>query len=171
MPQPVSIRSSATPVAVVLVRTTSWPPSGMACWALSTRLISAPWNDSRSSTTLGKSRIEIAQQLDVRLLGLGREEVEHAVDLLVQVRGLEADGADLGEVQKIVEQVLQPLAFLLHDGDLGRGAAVARRLGLGEVLGQQLHVQADRRERVLDLVRQPAGQRRDLGVLRDQLAC
>ncbi len=30
MPQPVSISSSATPVEVALVRTMSWPPSGIA---------------------------------------------------------------------------------------------------------------------------------------------
>ncbi len=51
--------------------------------------------------------------------------------------------------------------------------AAARRsrgdLGVGKVLGQQLHVQADGRQRILDLVRQSAGQLRNLGVLLDQL--
>ena len=47
-------------------------------------------------------------------------------------------------------------------------AAVARRDGIGKILGQQLHVEHDRRERVLDLVRKSAGQRGDLVVLIDQ---
>ena len=52
--------------------------------------------------------------------------------------------------------------------DLLHRPAVARRLALAEVLGQELHVQADGRERVLDLVGQPAGQPGNLGVLIDQ---
>ena len=40
--------------------------------------------------------------------------------------------------------------------------------GFGQILGQQLHVEPNRRERILDLVRQPAGQPRDLRVLVEQ---
>jgi hypothetical protein len=64
---------------------------------------------------------------------------------------------------------LQPLTFALYHFDLGGSAAIAQGLGLSKILGQQLHIQANRRERILDLVRQPPGQHRDLGVLRDEL--
>ena len=49
--------------------------------------------------------------------------------------------------------------------DLLEDAPVARGLGVLEVLGQQVEVQAHRRERVADLVGQAAGELGDLGVL------
>ena len=74
----------------------------------------------------------------------------------------------LRETEEVVEQVLQPLAFPLHQVDLFHRPAFAGGVGLAEVLGQQLHVHADRRKWILDLVRQPAGKPHDLGVLIDQ---
>ena len=76
----------------------------------------------------------------------------------------------LAKFRKLSSRFCSRWHSLLHDRDLGRGPAIARRFGLGEILGQQLHVEPDRRQRILDLVRQAAGQLRDLGVLVDQLA-
>src|SRR5690606_1677262 len=42
---------------------------------------------------------------------------------------------------------------------------LARRLGLLEVLGQEVHIEDDRRERILDLVSQRTGEPRDLRIL------
>ena len=74
----------------------------------------------------------------------------------------------LGELEEIVQQVLQPLALPLDQLDLLQCPAVAGRFGVAEILRQQLHVHADGRQRVLDFVGQPAGQPRDLRVLIDQ---
>ena len=58
--------------------------------------------------------------------GLGAEEVEHLPDLLVQIARLELQPPDLGEVEKVVQQILQPLALALDKLDLRQRPAVAR---------------------------------------------
>ena len=100
--------------------------------------------------------------------GLGAIEIQHLPDLHVQVARLKVQPVGLGELEEVVQQVLQPLAFPLHQFDLLQRAAVAGRFGVAEILGQQLHVHADRRQRVLDFVGQPARQPRDFRVLIDQ---
>ena len=77
--------------------------------------------------------------------------------------------ADLVEPQEVVEQVLQPRALPADHVDLGQGPPLAGRLRLGKILGQEVHVHADDRERILDLVGQRAGQRGQLGVLLAEL--
>src|SRR2546427_239950 len=77
------------------------------------------------------------------------KEVEYLPDLFIQVGRLEPQLPHLGKAEEIVEQVLQPLALALDHFDLGQSAAVTRSLFGPEVLGQQLHVQPDRRKRVL----------------------
>ena len=109
--------------------------------------------------------IEIPHDLDAGLRGFRREELEHVVDLVVQIRRLQMQPPHLGEVQKIIEQRLQPLAFAPHDFHPLQRPPTRRRFRLGQILGQQLHVQPNRRQRILDLVRKTAGQLGDLGVL------
>jgi hypothetical protein len=53
--------------------------------------------------------------------------------------------------------------------DLGQGPAIARRLRIGKILAQQIHVHPDDRQRILDLMRQRARQRRQLVVALAQL--
>jgi nitrogen-specific signal transduction histidine kinase len=62
-------------------------------------------------------------------------------------------------------QVLQAQAFRLDKLNLRQRSPVAQRRRLGKILGQQLHVEPNGRERVLDLVRQAPGQRRQLGIV------
>ena len=60
---------------------------------------------------------------------------------------------------------MEPLDFALQPLDPLQDAPVARGLGVLEVLGQEVEVQRERRERVADLMGQPAGELGDLGVL------
>src|SRR5690606_23269923 len=102
--------------------------------------------------------IEIANDLDLLLLRLRLIERQHAFDLIVQTTSAQVQSAQPGELEKVVEQTFEPRALLLHDLDLGERPAFARRLRLVEILGQQLHVHANHREWVFDLVRQRASQ-------------
>ena len=91
-------------------------------------------------------------------------------DLLVQVAGLQLQPPDFGEVQEVVQEILQSLALPLDRVHLLQGSAEQRVLRVtAEVLRQKLEVQPDRGKRVLDLVRQASGQPRDLRILIDQL--
>ena len=129
---------------------------------------SAPRNDSPSSSTRGRSGSRYRTISTPAASASGCEEVERLVDLGVQIGRLQVEPPHLGEVEEVVEQVLQPLALALHDVDALGSAPLRGRLRLFEVLGQQLHVEPDRRERILDLVGQRPGEPRDLGVLREQ---
>ena len=71
---------------------------------------------------------------------------------------------------KTAVDVLQALALPLDDPHLGQRAAQQRVFRVGrKVLGQEVHVEPDRRQGVLDLVGQPPGQLGDLRVLIDEL--
>ena len=99
---------------------------------------------------------------------MGRKKSNTCADLRVQVARLELQPPHLGEIQEAVQQVLQPLAFPLDKLDLSharrsRGASLCAK-----VLGQKLHIQPDRGERILDLVGQTARQPGNLRVLIDQ---
>ncbi len=76
----------------------------------------------------------------------------------------------LRELQKTVQQVLQSAAFLLNQLDFFHRPAIAGRVGISEILGQKLHVHADGRERIFDLVSQRPGQPHNFGILIDQPA-
>ena len=171
MPQPVSIRSSATPSPCRQVRTTSCPPSGIACWALSTRFSSAPWNASRSSSTRGQVAGEVVDDLDAGLRRLGAEEVEHLRDLRRSGRSARRfSRADLGEVQEVVQQVLQPLALPL---DHLRPCASARR-SRGDSASAKSSASSSMFRRIVESgflisCASPPASRGDLRVLVDQL--
>ncbi len=78
IPLPVSIRSRATPVRVCRVRAVSWPPSGIASKAFLTRFTKRRLQRLLVQQDARQIRIEIADDVDVRLLGLGREQIQHA---------------------------------------------------------------------------------------------
>src|SRR6185437_9621516 len=101
-------------------------------------------------------------------LHLRARKLQYATNLFVQIARFESQVPHLGKVEKVVQEILQTLAFALHDFDLAQGPPVARRFRIAEVLCQQLHVQPDRRERILDLVSQAPRELSDLGVLIDQ---
>ena len=100
----------ATPARVVFGATTSCPPSGIACWALSIRFSRARRNASRSSITLGRSGFRYGM-ISIFARRPWGEEIEHLADLLVQVGRLEVHSPHFGEVQEIVEDRLQPLTL------------------------------------------------------------
>ena len=95
----------------------------------------------------------------------GRKKSSSLRSFFVQVARLEIEAANLGEAQKVVEDRLQPATLALHHLDLRRDPLLARRFRLLEIFGQQLHVEHDRRQRILDLVRERTGEPRDLRVL------
>ena len=55
---------------------------------------------------------------------------------MIQFGWLQMQPPHLGVVQKIVEQLLQPLALALHDLDPLHRPPLGRRLRLFEILGQ-----------------------------------
>ena len=65
---------------------------------------------------------------------------------------------------------MQPLDLVVQPLDPLEGAALARALGVLQVLGQELEVQLEGQQRVADLVGQSAGELGDLGVLGAQPA-
>ncbi len=105
----------ATVSPCAAVRTTSCPPSGIACLALMIRFKQRLPKRLAVEHHARQIRIEIAHDLDASLLRLGREEIEHVVDLVIQIGRLQVQPPHFGEVEKIVEQRLQPLTLAAHD--------------------------------------------------------
>ena len=70
-------------------------------------------------------RVEVADDLDARLVGLRREEIEQLRNLDVQAAGLERELLLPREVEEVAEQLLEPVAFLPHQLDLGLRPPVA----------------------------------------------
>src|SRR5207249_2154460 len=85
-----------------------------------------------------------AADLDAGLFRGRGEEIDHLLDHGGQVRRPQVEVAQAGEPQKVVGDFDEPLAFALEAADAVEGPAFAVRLGLGEVFGQQLQVQAER---------------------------
>ena len=132
MPQPVSIRCIATRVALRRGAHDQLPAVGHRLLGVEDQVQQRLPKRLAVEHHARQLGIEIAHDLDARLLGLGREELEHVVDLVVQVRRLQMQPPHLGEVEKIVEQRLQPLALAADDLDLAsapaaRPASAARR--------------------------------------------
>ena len=106
-------------------------------------------------------RIEVV----VRFLAVLELFKQGLVDLDVQIGRHQVHVADLGVLEKVVEQILQALALALHRADPLEGPPLRGSLGLFQVFGQQFHIEANRREGILDLMGQGTRQPRDLGVL------
>ena len=92
-------------------------------------------------------------------------EVAELIDDRVQVGRLELQVLHPGEPEEVLEDVAEPMDLVLQPFDPLQHAAIARGLGVLKVLGQQVEVQRERRERVANLMREPAGKLGDLGVL------
>src|SRR5262249_10707099 len=82
---------------------------------------------------------------------------------LVQVALHELELTHPGELQEVFENRLQPAALALHGDDLLEHAAIAWRVAPGDIFAQKLEVQTDRRERILDFMRETTGESGDLG--------
>ena len=106
----------------------------------------------------GKIRFEIADDLDVQLPSLGLEQIQHALDLIVQAARMQVQIPQPGKAEEIVQQILQPRDLLLNQFDLGQSPATVVALRFGQILRQQIHVHPDDRQRILDLMRQRSGQ-------------
>ena len=83
---------------------------------------------------------------------------------LGKIRRRPHDLVDAGKVQEIVGKFDKAVTFALEFLHAGEGLAFARRLRLGEVLGQELQIQAERAEVILDFVDETAGQFGQFGV-------
>lgn len=87
------------------------------------------------------------------------------LDLCVQTAWLENERLLTGKVEEITQQLLETIAFLSHQFNLGLGSSVAMlrgRLWIGrlKILREQLHSQPNRRKRIADLVGQCAHESR-----------
>ena len=96
---------------------------------------------------------------------VGLVKVAEFVDDRVQIGRLQSQLLNPGEPEKVFDDIAQPLNLVLQPLDPLKDAAVARCLGLLKVLGQEIEIQGDRRERISNLVSQAAGQLGNLRVL------
>ena len=133
MPQPVSIRSSATPRGRGFGADDQLPAVGHGLLGVEHQVDQRAVKRLAVQQHAGQVGIEVADDLDVRLVRLGaRRSRAPAATCAFRSEASSRTRADLGEVQKVVEQVLQPLALVLHHRDLGqrpggRGASRPRR--------------------------------------------
>ena len=104
--------------------------------------------------------------LDVALPRGGREEVDQSRHDRVERGRLGGEILHAGEAEEVVGEIDEFLALAGEPRDAVEGAALARRLGVLEVLGEELQVERERAEVVLDLVDEPAGEFGEFGVLR-----
>lgn len=95
----------------------------------------------------------------------GLVEVANLFDDRVQVNGFQLQVLDAGEPEEVLEDAMQPEDFVLEPLDPLANPTVARRLAVLKILGQQVEVQPEGRERIADLVGESAGKLRDLGIL------
>ncbi len=150
------------------VITVKVPPPGIASMAFLTRFTSAACSVSRSSSTLGSSlsRCGSIRTPDSRAWTSKNRSTDSTCSF--RFPGARSKRAHPGEFEEIVQQILQPRALLVDDIELGPGPPLARRLRVGKILGQQIHVHANHGQRVLDLMRQRAGQFSQLVIVRNQ---
>ena len=93
------------------------------------------------------------------------EEIDQLVHHLGQAGRPAVQVLDPGEAEEVVGHVDEALALALEAPDALQGAALALRLRVGEVLAEQLQVEAERAEVVLDLVDETAGQLGEGGIV------
>ena len=75
----------------------------------------------------------------------GWKNSKRRFDLLVQIGRFAVEPVRLGEVKKIVEQVLKPLALALHDVYFSQSPPLALVLRFAKILAEQFHIEAYRR--------------------------
>ena len=128
MPQPVSIRSRATPSGVRLGADDQLPAVGHRLLGVEHQVQQRAVKRLAVKQHAGQIGRQVRRRSRCRTRSaLGRKKSSTRRTCSFRSRRLKLQLADLGEVQKIVQQVLQPLAFALHDGRSwpapgGRGA-------------------------------------------------
>ena len=138
----------------------------MACWALITRF-HTPLKSLAVQEHARQVAGEISDDFDLAFPGLGAEEVQDG-EPPRSGRSVEFQPPHPGEIRKSLSRSCNRW----HSRSTTAISAVPadpRGFAAPKVLGQQLDIQSDRRERILDLVRQAAGQLGNLGVLVDEL--
>ena len=171
IPQPVSIRSSATPVAVCVVRRTSWPPSRHGLLGIEHQIDQGSLKRFAIQHHAGQIGIEVADHLDARSIGLGIEKIDQPQDQFVQIARLQPQRAELGEIREN-----RPGAFCSrrHSRSTTPILASARR-SRGVSAPAKSSANSSMFSRMVDsgfLISwaSAAGQRGDLGVLLDEPA-
>jgi len=94
-----------------------------------------------------------------RVLSLGREEVEKFLDEVVDVCGRGGEAQASGKLEEIGENAAEALGFAAEGVEAAEEPTffIGRKLSVGDVLGEELGVEADGGERILDFVGQPTG--------------
>ena len=101
--------------------------------------------------------IQIADNFHALVTTLRIKKSQHTFDSIVQTARRHVEMLDSRESQKIIEQSLEPDALLLDDVDFVERPAIFLRFRRSKVFGQEFHIHADDRQRVLDLMGQSAG--------------
>ena len=118
---------------------------------------------------VGQLWIQVPHHLDAGVAGPRGEEIEQLHDLRVEAPRLHRQFFLPGKIEEVTQQLLQSVALVPHELDLGLGPAIpllGRRLRVAalEILGEQFHVEPDRGKRVADLVGQGTHERHELRV-------
>ena len=109
--------------------------------------------------------ILVEPQRYTQLVGSGRFELDHAVQHRMEIRRLPLQLRDPDKREELIENVLQPDNLLLDDPEPLVDPLVLRVLGLREVFLDERQVEADRRQRVSNLVRESGEQSAEAGEL------
>ncbi len=133
------------------------PPSGIACWALVSRLVSTWTIWSPSSSAVGSSRWSTTSTETPSANGQRAHDLAHQVG---EVRGLAHHAALAGEVEQAGDDLLAAVGLVDDELDV---------LGLLRVvlavLEQQVGVQQEDAQRVVDLVGDAGGELAHAGEL------
>jgi hypothetical protein len=122
------------------------------------RLLEVPLVERDDELALGAPQ----PQLHALHLRLRREEVDEVLQQVVHVHRLLVQLDLAGVAQEVVDDVAQAARLLLHGLQPADHPPVGGVVGV-EVFAEELEVELDGRERVLDLVGEPAGERAQLG--------
>src|SRR5205823_3032890 len=103
----------------------------------------------------------LAARLHLVELRLRREKIDQLFDKLIQIDRLSLDFQLSSVTQKIIENVAKPRGLTMDEIEPIHDSAV-RGIVRRQIFLKQLQVQLNGRERILDLVRKPTGQRAKL---------
>ena len=109
-----------------------------------------------------KIRFQVQADFVAVLLRRRSVKVNEVPDKCIEVGRHELLIADSRELQKIVQQLIEPHGLLLDLLQLLEHSPVARIPAVLHVLDKQLQIEAHRRQRIADLMRESASKRGDL---------
>ena len=132
MPQPVSIRSRATPSGRAVGANDQLPAVGHRLLGVEHQVQQCAVKALAVQEHGRQIAGQVIDDLDPPFLGLGAEEVQHLRDLHVQIARFESQPPHLGEIEEFVQQILQPLALALDQVDLPHRPPIAGGFALAK---------------------------------------